>query len=158
MSATVPNREDDLATLRAESAIRRSLGEFARIIDGRCWPDLPSVFLEDVVFDYGLGRESGLNALQATMARFLDRCGGTQHLIGSIIVEVRQAEATSRSYVQARHQRPNDVAGPVFDSNGEYVDRWTRSDAGWRIVERHVSWMVHSGDPGILDMDARGLA
>lgn len=158
MSAAVPNREDDLATLRAESVIRRSLGEFARIIDGRRWPDLSLVFSEEVVFDYGFGQQSGLKALQATMARFLDRCGGTQHLIGSIIVEVRQAEAVSRSYVQARHQRPSDVAGPVFDSNGEYVDRWERSGACWRIVERHVSWMTHSGDPGILDMDARGLA
>jgi hypothetical protein len=35
------------------------------------------------------------------MTQFLDICGPTQHLIGSILVDVNGDEAPSRAYVQA---------------------------------------------------------
>lgn len=71
-------------------------------------------------FNYGsAGDESGIDALRATMHRFLDSCGATQHLLGSITVDIIGDTAASRSYVEARHQRIGEPAGPVFDSNGE---------------------------------------
>jgi len=134
-----------------ERAISRGLSLFARILDGKHWDRLGDVFADDIVFDYGSGRdESGMAALRHNMTRFLDRCGGTQHLIGSLLIDIDGDRATSRSYVQARHQRMDDPAGPVFDSNGEYVDQWQRRPEGWRIVRRDALWAAHSGDPAIL--------
>jgi 3-phenylpropionate/cinnamic acid dioxygenase small subunit len=140
-----------LQTLLDEREITRSLGRFARILDQKRWDELPEVFAEDLTFEYGSGvDQQGMDALRRQMRQFLDVCGGTQHLIGSIIIDVDGDQAVSRAYVQARHQRRDDPVGPIFDSTGEYVDRWERRPQGWRIVRRDASWFLHAGDPGVL--------
>ena len=143
-----------MTTLQAlvdERDITRGLGRFARIVDQKRWDDLTDVFAEDLSFDYGSGVDQhGIDALREQMRRFLDVCGGTQHLLGSILIDVDGDRAVSRAYVQARHQRRDDPAGPIFDSTGEYTDRWERRAEGWRIVRRNAAWFLHSGDPGVL--------
>src|SRR5438105_6266573 len=98
-----------------------------------------------------------MDALTHQMRRCLDVCGGTQHLIGSILVYIDGDGAISRSYVQARHQRANDPVGPIFDSTGEYIDRWERRSGGWRIVRRDAIWLLHSGDPAVLEAQVERL-
>jgi hypothetical protein len=143
---------DQTPSLEAERAIRDGLARFARVLDGKQWHALGDVFDEAVTFDYGMGEQAGMAALEANMRRFLDVCGPSQHLIGSITVEVAPAgtAATSRAYVQARHQRVGDSGGPVFDSNGEYVDRWVLRPQGWRIVRRDALWQTQSGEAAII--------
>lgn len=141
-----------------EREIVRGLSRFARILDNKQWDRLGDVFTDDICFDYGTGGDQhGMAALTVNMRRFLDRCGGTQHLLGSILVDVEGDRATSRAYVQARHQRVDDPAGPIFDSNGEYVDQWERRDEGWRIVRRDALWAAHTGDPMILHAERGNL-
>ena len=141
----------DVQTLLDERDIVRALSRFARILDNKQWDSLTEVFSEDISFDYGTGEEQvGMAALRANMTRYLDRCGGTQHLIGSIVVDVQGDEAISRAYVQARHQSKNDPTGAVYDTNGEYVDRWAREKEGWRIIRRDASWSAFSGSPAVI--------
>jgi 3-phenylpropionate/cinnamic acid dioxygenase small subunit len=119
-----------LQMLLDERDIVRGLSRFARILDSKSWDRLCEVFAEDLSFDYGAaGEQQGIDALRATMTRYLDRCGPTQHLIGSILVEVDGDTARSRAYVQARHQAAENAGGAVFDSSGEYVDHWRRRPA-----------------------------
>ncbi|PLW69583.1 nuclear transport factor 2 family protein [Pseudohalioglobus lutimaris] len=140
-----------LQALLDEREITRGLSRFARILDSKSWDQLGDVFAQDLSFDYGSdGEQQGIDALRANMTRFLDHCGGTQHLIGSILVDVHGDEATSRAYVQARHQSVGDSGGKVFDSNGEYVDRWERRPEGWRIVRRDARWSALTGDPSVI--------
>ncbi|WP_176594053.1 nuclear transport factor 2 family protein [Sphingobium sp. EM0848] len=137
-----------------EREITRGLSRFARILDDKQWDRLGDVFAQDIRFDYGAGGEQqGMVALTVNMRRFLDGCGGTQHLIGSLLVDVEGDRATSRAYVQARHQRPSDPYGPVFDSNGEYVDQWERRPEGWRIVRRDALWAAQTGELAIIHGD-----
>ncbi|MCP5395201.1 MAG: nuclear transport factor 2 family protein [Sphingomonadaceae bacterium] len=141
----------DFQQLCDEREIHRGLAIFARILDNKAWDRLGEVFAEDIAFDYGAGGEQrGMAALRANMQRFLDQCGPSQHLLGSIMVDVEGDKATSRAYVQARHQRADDPAGAIFDSCGEYVDRWERRQEGWRIVRRDAIWAIHSGDPAVI--------
>tara|TARA_R110002124_G_scaffold68091_9_gene184659 strand:+ start:2153 stop:2602 length:450 start_codon:yes stop_codon:yes gene_type:complete len=141
----------DLQTLLDERDIIRGLSRFARILDNKQWDELSEVFAEDLSFDYGAGGEqSGIVALRANMTQFLDICGPTQHLIGSILVDVNGDEAFSRAYVQARHQAVGGSGGPVFDTNGEYIDRWARRPEGWRIIRRDAIWATLTGDPAII--------
>jgi len=151
--------DDPIQALLDHRDISRGLAVFSRLIDDRCWDRLGEVFAADVVFDYGTGSErSGLDALRATMAGFLDGCGGTQHLIGSILIDLDGDRATSRAYVQARHQAPADPCGEIFDSSGEYIDAWARRPEGWRIVRRDVRWMTHTGAAAIIGMEPGQLA
>lgn len=144
--------DDLLHMLLAERAVREGLARFARVLDTKDWAALGDVFAADLTFDYGLGEQAGMDALTANMRRFLDVCGPTQHLIGSIAISVDPGGrgATSHAYVQARHQRAGDHGGTVFDSNGEYVDRWALCSEGWRIIRRDALWQTHSGDAAII--------
>lgn len=141
-----------MAELATERAVRDGLARFARVLDTKDWAALGDVFAEDVTFDYGLGEQAGMAALTANMRRFLDVCGPSQHLLGSITVTIAPdgQSATSRAYVQARHQRAGDHGGPVYDSNGEYVDRWELRPQGWRIARRDALWQTQSGDAAVL--------
>lgn len=134
-----------------ERAILNLLGDFARILDRKQWDRVPEVFAEDITFNYGDGQEqAGLDALHINFTKFLDRCGPTQHLLGSIQIEMDGDTAISRSYVQARHQGVGDKSQAIFDTNGEYIDRWERKPQGWRIVRRDARWDVFSGDASVL--------
>lgn len=140
-----------LQALLDERDITSGLARFARVLDSKSWDQLTDVFAADLTFEYGTGLEqSGLAELRDNMTRFLDKCGGTQHLIGSIMVDVDADRAVSRAYVQARHQGVGVHAGPVFDSNGEYIDQWERRAEGWRIVRREARWASQTGDPAII--------
>ena len=141
----------DVQALHDERAIVRQLGTLARILDTRAWDRVPEVVAAEVSFDYGsAGEEAGIDALLDNFRRHLDVCGPSQHLLGSIIVDVAGDEATSRAYVQARHQGRGDLAGAIFDSNGEYVDRWARRGDGWLMTRREARWFSQSGDSAVI--------
>jgi ketosteroid isomerase-like protein len=134
-----------------ERAILNLLGDFARILDRKQWDRIPEVFAADLTFNYGDGAEqAGLAALQLNFTQFLDRCGPTQHLLGSIQIEIGNGTAISRAYVQARHQGLGNASTAIFDTNGEYTDRWEKRQEGWRIVRRDARWDLFSGDSGVL--------
>ena len=146
-----PTLDSGLQTLLDERDIHRGLARFARIADTKTFDALGDVFTDDVQFDYGAGQvEHGIAALQALLRHHLADCGATQHLIGSIFVDVDGDRAVSHAYVQARHQRVGDFVGPVFDSNGEYTDHWCRGAQGWRIGRRTATWAANTGDPAII--------
>ena len=144
-----------LQRLEDERTIGLQLATLARILDTRAWDRVPEVIAEDVRFDYtNSGTDvHGRAALLANFRQFLDVCGPSQHLLGSLIVEVEGDRARSRCYVQARH-RAKDPADPrLFDSNGEYIDRWERRTEGWRMVHRHAIWASQSGDPAVIGFE-----
>lgn len=138
------------------AAIADQLGRFARLLDTRQWDAIDTVFAPDVSFDYSSGREeAGIDALRATFRRYLDQCGPSQHLLGSIIVEFANDGApVSRSYVQARHCGKGALADQWFDTNGEYVDTWRRDDGVWRIVRRDADFSIFVGNPAVIGFDA----
>ena len=141
-----------LQRLVDERDIAVLLATLARILASRDWSRVREVVAEDMSFDYtNSGTDvHGRAALLANFRQFLDVCGPSQHLLGSIIVEVDCDRAVSRSYVQARH-RSKDPADPrLFDSNGEYIDRWERRSEGWRMVHRRAVWASQSGDPSVI--------
>ena len=143
----------DWKALSDEREIARGLALFARILDSKHWDRLGEVFSEDLTFDYGNGvRQQGMAALDQQMRQYLDTCGPTQHLIGSILIDVTGDSAVSRAYVQARHQRRDEPLGPILDATGEYVDTWTRYPQGWRISHRKAEWFLHHGDPAVIGM------
>ncbi len=135
-------------------AIQNQLARFARALDQRDWAAVPTIFAADVGFDYGEGERQGLEALCAQFRRYLDQCGPTQHLLGSLWLEVNGETAQSRAYVQARHQGTGARARLLFDSHGDYHDRWEKRGATWLIVRRDVHWLIQCGDPAVIGFGA----
>jgi hypothetical protein len=144
--------DSTLQQLLDERDIAVQLATLARILDSREWHRVADVVAADVSFDYSNSGTDmhGIEALTANFRRFLDVCGPSQHLLGSLIVEVDGDRATSRSYVQARH-RAKDAADPrLFDSNGEYIDTWERRAGRWLLLRRVACWHSQSGDPAVI--------
>ena len=141
----------DLQTLWDEREITHLLGRFARMLDRREWDTVGEVFADDVTFNYGDGQEqAGIAAMRANFQRFLDVCGPSQHLLGSLVITVTGDTAVSRAYIQARHQGAAGNEHLFFDSNGEYTDGWERRPEGWRIVRRDAVWFMMQGDMAVL--------
>ena len=138
-----------LASLVDERLIRQQLARFARMLDQRNWSAVAEIFAKDVLFDYGEGEKSGIKLLTETFRKYLDPCGPTQHLIGSIAIEIPGEFATSSAYVQARHLSKD--GSSYRDSNGEYKDFWRKHSKGWLIVERRVEWPISIGDPDFFN-------
>jgi ketosteroid isomerase-like protein len=134
-----------------ERSILNTLGDFARIVDRKQWSRIGEVFADDVTFNYGDGEEQqGMVALRRQFTKYLDLCGPSQHLLGSVQIELDGDQAVTRAYVQARHLGKDDKAQLCFDTNGEYTDRWARRAEGWRIVRREARWDLFMGDSSVL--------
>jgi ketosteroid isomerase-like protein len=85
-----------------------------------------------------LGRE----AITMAMAG-LSRYDATLHVVANHTVELDGDEATGEVYCLAHHIR--DVAGPDgaplrsdYVMHIRYLDRYRRTDEGWRIAQRHL--------------------
>jgi len=133
-------------------AISNQLACFARALDERDWAAVSKIFAADVSFDYGEGEFAGIASLILQFRKYLDVCGPTQHLLGSVHVQLQAQVATTRAYVQARHQGAGDQSDRFFDSSGEYRDGWQKRDGVWLIVRRDVIWFMHKGDLGVIGL------
>ena len=90
-------------------------------------------------------------ALLGQFRLYLDNCGPSQHLLGSVQMEFdAEGGVTTRAYVQARHQGKGARAHLYLDTNGEYVDRWVKRPQGWRIIRRDAVWATQMGDFSVL--------
>lgn len=138
-------------TLSDERAILNTLSNFPRVVDRKQWDRVGDVFADDITFNYGDGQEQeGMAALLANFRKFHDKCSAMQHLLGSIQLELDGDTAITRAYVQARHKGVGDKENLVFDTHGEYIDRWERRAQGWRIVRRDARWDLFAGDASVL--------
>lgn len=138
-------------TFADERAILNTLSNFPRVVDRKQWDRVGDVFADDITFNYGDGQEqAGMTALLLNFRKFHDKCSAMQHLLGSIQIEVDGDAAITRAYVQARHKGVGDKEHLVFDTHGEYTDRWERRPEGWRIVRRDARWDLFSGDASVL--------
>jgi ketosteroid isomerase-like protein len=146
---------DTLQQLIDEREICQLLGRFGEVMDNKEWTAIGEVYAHDVSFNYGGGEQKGLDTILALTRRHLDVCAGSQHLIGTIRVQVEGDGATSRSYVQARHQGAGAKTHLFYDTSGEYTDRWERGEAGWRIVRRDARWFMNMGDPSVIGIEEK---
>ena len=60
----------------------------------------------------------------------------TQHLLGTISIEVQDKSATMSTYLHATHVLPN---GSIDVANGTYEDTVVKTDEGWRIQSRKLT-------------------
>ncbi len=128
-----------------EREIQRLLISYAYAVDAKRYDDLDQIFTTDVKHHYGVSGATGITSLKRLIRSYLGRCGPTQHLLGSIVVDVTEHSARTSTYVQARHQGRGLRAAFSFDANGVYHDVLERRPEGWRIVSRTADWLAFRG-------------
>jgi hypothetical protein len=123
------------------------LAQLAWLFDHRAWDRLDEVLAPDVVAYGCVGLEA---VLRDSLRRHLGGCGPSQHLLGNHHVEVAGDEATTRTYARVFHQGAGERSASSYECFGEYHDRWARTGAGWRIVERRFDVTISLGDFDVL--------
>jgi hypothetical protein len=126
----------DVDLLLAERAIARQIVRFARAMDDRDWDTIREIVMEDATSDVGTGPLEGAEQLIEVMEMFLSACGATQHLIGSVLVDVDGVTATSRAYVRDVHLGSGEASDLTFSTIGDYHDTWERVGDDWRMRSR----------------------
>jgi hypothetical protein len=85
--------------------------------------------------------------IEATMA---EKFGPTQHFMGNHEVSIDGKTARGTTYCLAMHQLlpPSDESAPRLSSALRYIDRFVRTDAGWRIEHRTATRDIAMDLPG----------
>lgn len=111
-----------------------------------------SAFTDDAFVDCGLmagGVEEFIDFAQGLLAGM----EATQHLLGQVRIEIRDAQSASgECYFQAWHAS-RDEAGTLRDLfiAGRYIDEYACNNGEWRIRRRHLitDWVKDDpADPG----------
>ena len=123
---------------------------YATAIDDRDWARLRSCFLPDAVGNYHADRRlDGAEAIVETIRTAVTPLTRTQHLVTNFIVDLQGDEATSSCYLHAQHVREGVPDGDKYVIAGRYVDRFARTEDGWRIRERRLDRWWTDGNPTV---------
>ncbi|OJD32849.1 ethyl tert-butyl ether degradation protein [Diplodia corticola] len=144
----------------ATETIKRTLATYALAVDGKDWAALGAVFAADAVANYSapLGVLTGLSAIRSTLSASLAQFAGTQHSLGTQIVDVcASGVAVSLTYYTATHYLQGAArnstsivnGGQVLYAHGQYQDTWSKQqDGSWKIVIRNLVYMVSGLENG----------
>lgn len=143
--------QDKLSEERVENACRNLVLRAAALADGGYACELAALFTPDAVLARPSGEVlEGRKAIEASYAqRPADRI--TRHLVTNILVDVEsEMQARALSYVLLWTGSAQTEAGrwgraaqsPLVV--GEFEDRFTRTQEGWRIVQREARFVLHA--------------
>ncbi len=123
--------------LRDQLEIRELLARYANALDDRDWKRLASCFTPDATGDYGnVGSYEGFAAIEALCRNTLEPLDASQHLVGSIEIELSGDSARARCAFLAQHTRRGCEGGDNYTLGGSYRDELVYTPDGWRIRHR----------------------
>lgn len=119
--------------------------------DDHDWDALTACFAPDAVYDHPGGRLVGVDHIVARTRTALTPLDASQHLIGTILVEVDPGDerATASSYFQAQHVRHGTEGGDLLTIAGTYRDELARGARRWQITHRTQSYSWRHGNPDV---------
>ena len=113
--------------------------EYAHIIDQQDIDRLDEVFSAEAVIDYTVmgGPKGSLEEIKVFLKSALPAFSNTQHMISNYRIKVTGDEATGRimCFNPMEFNMP-DQGNPIFFLGLWYVDKYIRTEDGWRIQER----------------------
>jgi hypothetical protein len=136
---------DDAERSLIERACERLVVEYCHLVDGGEASKIADQFTEDGVWTLDghalTGRSEMRRAFQAVDD---NKSRALRHVCTNIVVDVIDANnATGLSYLTLfQHDGPADRAVSQLEPPvmlGEYRDRFTRTDAGWRFTRRDIT-------------------
>jgi hypothetical protein len=131
--------EFTLQRLADEAELRALSATYTRGLDRHDRELVRSVFTDDATTHYGSFR-GGPDEMAAMAMKALSAYSATQHFLGQINLTIDGDTGTGEVYFQAFHRH----ATEGFDRFicGRYIDRYRRTQAGWRMTHRTevVDW------------------
>lgn len=129
---------EELQALLDKQAITEVLYRYCRGVD-RCDVKLvDSIYWEDAVDDHGYWKGPGQEFGSFVVARLLDANQRTTHTVTNVLIEISADVAWSESQVMVHLIRQGPDPREVDVMAGRYVDKLSRRQGEWRIVDRTV--------------------
>lgn len=132
---------DEIANVLARVAITQ---------DDHDWDGHMACFVPDVRYVHPKGELSGATAVAERARKALEPLDASQHLLGTIVIEVDGDTAESSTYFIAQHVRAAAPGGATFWIAGTYRDSWVRRDGRWLIAERLQTYSWRDGNPDVI--------
>jgi hypothetical protein len=154
---------DNLTTITPadEAEITLVIRRYSEHLDGREFAKLADAYTEtgslvNSFEEYIPGGEaftgtlaSGADAVATAVGNLMGPLDATQHLLGAIIIDATEDGARTQTQVLAQHHR----AGGFYDVGGTYIDRFVRTDKGWRIEVRELHTLWAKGEASVVSGD-----
>jgi SnoaL-like domain len=143
----------------AESAVCRTLYDFAAGIDTRDWTLYRSVFADEIDLDYSSYRAESVGRMRADdwvgRAKVLfTGLDASQHCLFNPRVTFVEDAAEIFVYVQAEHFLANALGDNWFTLGGYYHDRLTLVDGRWKISAKKLVVLWNRGNRSVLELGA----
>jgi hypothetical protein len=131
--------------------IQDLFARYSFAIDERDWGALDRVFIAEARIDYSEsgGVKGSLAEIKAWLPGALERFPAFQHMVATTKLVLNGDSATSRTILFNPMVMPGKDGTPqTFFMGLWYRDSLVRTEAGWRIAERHeeMSW-THNVPP-----------
>ncbi|MEM8695979.1 MAG: nuclear transport factor 2 family protein [Pseudomonadota bacterium] len=132
---------EELADCRA---IEQVYIRYCELVDTKQFDGMDEVFTTDCRGDYtqALGegvitpdRASLIAAMHANLGEG-SQCGPTHHNVGNFRIALDGDGARAKVHYYAVHLGRGEHEGAIYSMWGEYRDRLTRTDDGWRVADR----------------------
>ncbi len=147
---------DPLRDLLDRAELEELMNRYASSIDGRDWPRLRTVFLDEIEADFtSMGvkqpfrgtADEWVERVRQTITGF----DATQHFFANHSAEIDADRAIDTRYMQARH----DLGDSHYTIGGYYTGHMTRTPAGWRIARYTLTVAFHDGDRRLMGIAYR---
>ncbi len=135
-----------------DAAIRNVISRTALTQDARDWEGHAACYAVDVEYIHPKGTVNGVDDVIARSRAALTPLDESQHLIGTMVVDIDGDTAQATSYFHAQHVRADAVplGGAHFVIAGTYRDTLRKIDGTWRIVQRRQSYSWREGNASVI--------
>lgn len=131
--------EGEVRSILDQWAIEKLLKRYARALDERSFDGLDECFTPDAHLDYSCagGIAGAYPEVKAWLAEVLPPITEMQHFTTNVEISVDGDEASGTSYT-LNVNGMKDAAGTLRHMivGAQYIDRYRRTPAGWRITYR----------------------
>lgn len=131
--------ESEIRELLDKQAITAVLKRYARALDEKAFDMLDQCFVADAHLDYTCagGIAGPYPDVKSWLVQVLPPIAEMQHFTTNVEIEIDGGTATGKSYT-LNVNGMRDASGEVKHMivGAEYIDKYVRTDDGWRIIYR----------------------
>lgn len=111
---------------------------YSHLLDQQLFDGLDDVFTADAYIDYTAmgGVKGDLETIKTFLKKVMPRFSNTQHMISNQQFTINGNEATGRIMCFNPMETSGEQEPSVFFLGFWYVDKYLRTDKGWRICSR----------------------
>lgn len=145
VTAQKDGREDAIAELIDRSRITDLIYRLGAALDEKRAADLPSIFVQDIQFNFADHAVSGIDAVIEQAGRISGEFHAIQHLFANILIDLEGDEAKVRANLIGTHVFAHDDTGRHWDVGFVFRFRVVRRVEGWRIAEAAIQPIWSNG-------------